>query len=1116
MTGEQLNYTGSFRKYVLQTNVKIMDTMIGRSLNRYKILSLLGQGGIGSVYKALDSTLQREVAIKVMKPELARRPDFRDRFLQEARLAARLDHPNIVQVHDFGQSGDMLYIVMEYIPGNNLRKILQALRAQNKWVVLTEGVLIVQQVARALENAHNQGILHLDIKPENLMLKPEPTAGLPYRVVVTDLGLARLQNGQVTDENLSIGTPAYMSPEQTQGKPTDAPSDVYSLGILLYELCAGQTPFNPKSLAEAIEVHTKQPVPLPRSIHPDLPESLEKVILKALEKDPAQRYSSAGGLADALEEALPEVRQAPPVTAQTGDTVSLTTEVASKTPLSETQTDLNPVPPGLSETQVDVQEYIEILMPDQTVHTANIKASGLTIGRDPVNDLVLELPKVSRQHARLQIDGIHYWISDLNSKNGTFLGNKRLTPGQPEIWSTGKTVKIGEALLTLKKAEGNQPVIAQAAPSTKAATSRPSETILQGDAQPGVKQERAALYADTLQISTVPGTATTASVILINRGSAADNFRVTVLGIPPAWVTSPPPIVQLPASGRQEIKIGITPLKITESRPGRYPVTIRAASLEDPASTAQVDIILTVGVYTQFTGDLRPRKIERDETFTVTVQNQGNARQSFTIDLSDRQNELLFDPPQGHLVLAEGEAAAAEFLPSLRKSRLIGGSITLPFTAQINPSDGAGQTLNAELAVSGLIPPIVIPILLILCLCLTSTAAFAYYSLIQGPANQQTATANTAIAAATQTAISFADQATLAANAAYAQTLTAVATLSLTPPPSSTPTLTSTPTQLQPSSTATTTPLLPSSPTPTLTPIPPTQTPIIIVITNTPLPPTITPTSAKPSPTPLGGSYIIAFSTNRDGNYEIYVMLSDGSKQTRITNNPASDTHPMLSPDGSQIMFVSNRDGNSQIYVMNLDGTGQTRVSNNNFNDFNPAWSPDGKHIVFSSNRTGTKEIFVMDASGTSQTQLTNYPSDDDNPNYSPDGSKIIYDAKSTDGKTQSIKMMNGNGSGQTDLTNNGAVNYDPSFSLDGSRITFISNKSGSFEVYQMNANGTGQSRLTNLGTTTFSPHYSRDGNWIVFVGEQNGVGQIFTINTSGSGQQNLTNNTVDNVDGDW
>lgn len=1089
-----------------------MDTLIGRSLNRYKILSLLGQGGIGSVYKALDSTLQREVAIKVMKPDLARRPDFRDRFLQEARIAARLDHPNIVQVHDFGQSGDMLYIVMEYIPGSNLRKILQDLKAQNKWVILNEGVQIVQQVARALDYAHNQGILHLDIKPENMMLKPEPTAGLPYRVVLTDLGLARLQNGKLGDEHLSMGTPAYMSPEQAQGKPMDVRSDVYSLGVLLYELCAGRTPFTPKSLAEAIEAHTKQPVPLPRSIHADLPESLEKVILKALEKDPALRYSHAGELADALEESKTVIQQTPPAPEDIENTVSLTTQVIHTSKLVETQVDLNPAPPPLAETQVDLQDYIEVLMPDQTTHMSQMKASGLTIGRDPANDLVLDMPKVSRQHARIQFDGAHYLISDLHSRNGTYLGSTRLTPGEPQIWSPEKTVKIGDVFLTLKQAGGNLPVITQAPQISRSAAQRPPETLLQGAAQQGAKQERAALYADTMQISTMPGSAATASVILINRGAENDNFRITVLGIPPSWVTAPPPIVQLPPDGRQEIKIGITPLKMPESHPGRYPVTVRAASLEDPASITQVDIILTVGVYTQFSCDLRPRRIEAEETFTITVQNQGNSRQTFMINLSDRGNELLFDPPQGRLNLVEGEAAAAEFRAFQRTRRIIGGAAASPFTAQISTSDGPAQTLNGELMTSGIFPPLIIPILLVLCLCLTSITAYAYFGLIRGPANQQTATANTAIAASTQTAILLADQGTLDASTAFAGTRTAVATLSVTPVPS----LTTTPTQFVPTPTPTTTSLQPHTPTVTLTPVPPSQTPNIVVITNTPLPPTLTPTLAQPSPTPLGGSFIVSFSTNRDGNYEIYVMLPDGSKQTRTTNNPASDTHPIISPDRTRILFVSNRDGNSQIYVMGLDGSGQTRLSNNNFNDFNPAWSPDGNHIVFSSKRTGVSEIFVMDAAGTNQTQLTNDPSDDDNPFYSPDGSKIVYDAKSTDGTTRSIKIMNSNGTGQTDLTNNGAVNYDPSFSPDGSRISFISNKSGSFEVYQMNANGTGQTRLTNLGTTTFSPRYSRDGRWIVFVGQQNGVGQVFIINSDGGGQQNLSNNTVDNVDPDW
>jgi TolB protein len=1083
-----------------------MDTLIGKSLNRYKILSLLGQGVMGSVYKALDTTLQREVAIKVMKPDLARRPNFRERFLQEARTAARLDHPNIVQVHDFGQSGDILYIVMEYIPGKNLRNILLDLKAHQKWVFLTEAVLIVQQVARALETAHQQGRLHLDIKPENLMLKPEPSAGLPYRVVITDLGLSRLQNGQMHAEDLAAGTPLYMSPEQALGKPVDERSDVYSLGVLLYELCVGQTPFSPHTLAEAIEAHTIQPVPRPRSIHPDLPEALESMILKALEKDPAQRFSRPAELAVALEAASPGVRLAPPISGRVEDTVSLITQ------LGDTQIDLAPAASNLGDTQVDIQDYIEVHNPDETVQMVQMKASGLSIGRDPANDLVLDSPKVSRQHARILVDGAQYKISDLNSTNGTYLANKRLTPGEPQVWAADKTVKIGDTFLTLKEGPIKQPVSEKTTPPPESIKRRPSETIIDGASHPGVKPERAALYAETLQVATVPGTPTTATVILVNQGSGNDNFRVNVLGIPAGWVTSSPPIVQLPPGGRQEIKIGITPFKLPESRSGRYPISVRATSLEDPASTTQVDIILNVGVYTQFASDLQPKRVEPDETFTVTVQNQGNARQTFSINLMDRQNDILFDPPQARLSVVEGEAAAAEFRAATHKHRIIGAEKVVPFTAQISPSDGSAHTLNGELVDTGVFPPIIIPIFLILCLCLSSAAVLGYFSLVRGPAYQQTATANTAIAAATQTTISFADQGTLAASTSFAQFLTSVATISTTPRPTSTPT----PTQNLPSPTATATPLLPVSPTATLTPVPPTQTPVIIIVTNTPLPPTLTPTLPNPTPTPQGGSWVIAFSTNRDGNYEIYVMLPDGSKQTRITNNPASDTHPRISPEGTRVIFVSNRDGNSQIYEMNLDGTAQMRLSNNNSNDFNPAWSPDGQHIAFSSNRTGPSEIFAMNANGTSQIQLTNDPSDDDNPSYSSDGSKIVYDTKSANGKTRSIKIMNTDGTSQTDLINDGVVNYDPSFSPDGSRITYISNKSGSYEVYQMNANGTGQSRLTNLGTTTFMPRYSRDGNWIIFEGLQNGVGQIFMINTNGSGLQNLTNNTVDNISPDW
>ena len=257
-----------------------MEEFIGKTLNRYQIEELLGEGGMGAVYRGHDMTLQRDVAIKVMHAHLSKKPDFQERFLQEARTAARLNHPSIVAVHDFGQAQGMLYIVMEFIPGDNLRRLTQKLRAQNRWLPLTEATGIVSHIAGAIAYAHSAGILHRDIKPANIMLQPNPTNGMPYRPVLTDLGLAKLMEASgLTQEGTAIGTPSYMSPEQTRGEGTDARAAVYSLGILLFELALGQLPFPINSLTDAIRFHNHEQPPPPSSLVPDFPKNLEGAIL---------------------------------------------------------------------------------------------------------------------------------------------------------------------------------------------------------------------------------------------------------------------------------------------------------------------------------------------------------------------------------------------------------------------------------------------------------------------------------------------------------------------------------------------------------------------------------------------------------------------------------------------------------------------------------------------------------------------------------------------------------------------------------------------------------------------------------------------------------------------
>ncbi|MEZ4868490.1 MAG: serine/threonine-protein kinase [Caldilineaceae bacterium] len=280
----------------------IMADLLGQMVGKYKITHLLGRGGMGSVYRAWDQALQRDVAIKVMHPHLAEDPVFQQRFLQEARTAARLNHPNVVQVHDLGKQGDLVYMVMEYIPGQTLAQRLRANQEQGRHFAVPEALELVRQVALALAYAHEQNVLHRDIKPANVMLKPETAAPLGYRPILTDFGLARLGEGSgLTQTGVSMGTPAYMAPEQIMGDPVDARSDLYALGILLYEVLVGQLPYAASSMSQAFRYHAQggQPTP-PRQYKPDLPAALDRVILQALAKAPADRFQNATQFAQAL------------------------------------------------------------------------------------------------------------------------------------------------------------------------------------------------------------------------------------------------------------------------------------------------------------------------------------------------------------------------------------------------------------------------------------------------------------------------------------------------------------------------------------------------------------------------------------------------------------------------------------------------------------------------------------------------------------------------------------------------------------------------------------------------------------------------------------------------
>jgi hypothetical protein len=281
-----------------------MVDLIGQTLGQYRIIEHIGQGGMATVYKAYQPSLDRYVAVKVLPPYFAHEPGFAMRFTREARAIARLNHPNILSIYDFGQEGDLSYIVMKFVEAGTLKDIMD-----DEPLPLDVTADIIRQIAGALDHAHQRGILHRDVKPSNVLLDEGRW------VLLADFGLAKMVEGSValTGSGVGVGTPAYMAPEQGRGEQVDARADIYSLGVVLYEMLTGQVPFQAETPMAVVIKHITDPLPLPRSVNPGLPEAVERVILKALAKNSNDRFASTEQMADALAAATAAaVEPAPP------------------------------------------------------------------------------------------------------------------------------------------------------------------------------------------------------------------------------------------------------------------------------------------------------------------------------------------------------------------------------------------------------------------------------------------------------------------------------------------------------------------------------------------------------------------------------------------------------------------------------------------------------------------------------------------------------------------------------------------------------------------------------------------------------------------------------------
>ena len=469
-----------------------LNVLVGKTLGHFRIVERIGSGGMATVFKAFQPTLERYVAIKVLPSHYAREPNFVKRFVQEARVVAKLVHPNILQIHDFGEQDNITYIVMEYVEGGTLKERLA------RPLSTSDAADYIIQAAEGLSCAHANGIIHRDVKPANMLLRKDGF------LLLSDFGIAKILEGtaNLTRAGVGIGTPQYMSPEQGTGATVDPRSDIYSLGIVLFHCLAGQVPFTGDTPLSITLKHLNEPLPIEMLRAKNIPAPIEQVILKMTAKRAEDRYQTTNALIEALIASLTASQIALPQRWRPGSSSPMP---KLDTPASNSGTLL----PGMSNQPVQrlptpsypqPQPFFHPIQPPvvtipcfrcgasnpstrlfcttcgyeladrraaadrflgpngrpvlarltirdgaMTSRSYRFHQDVTTIGRTSGNDLVIAGRTVSRRHARLWFDSGRWILEDLQSANGTRVNNTLIN--QPIVLKDGDIVSFGDEMV---------------------------------------------------------------------------------------------------------------------------------------------------------------------------------------------------------------------------------------------------------------------------------------------------------------------------------------------------------------------------------------------------------------------------------------------------------------------------------------------------------------------------------------------------------------------------------------------------------------------------------------------------------------------------------------------
>lgn len=609
----------------------VVTELLGQTIGNCRIEALIGSGGMGQVFRARHIHLNRAQALKVLHEQLSLDASFQTRFRHEARALAMLEHKHCVRIYECADDQGHLYLSMELIQDGSLRTLLDrrgperhrwADQERRQWRLV--GLDLARQAAEALAFAHERGIIHRDIKPDNLLIarnrRPDGTSNLELKVA--DFGLAQIADtGSLTASGFTVGTPTYMSPEQCQARELDARSDIYSLGIVLYELLTGYLPFAAKSASEIVRKHLHELPRPPREIEPSLSPAVEALLLRCLDKEPGDRFAGAAELAAALRELIAAESAEPQVTPAPAPAI----------------------PAGFRVRVVDAQ--------GQTVRTLPLREQGLSVGRSQGNDLVLEGESVSRSHLRITHGRTRARATDLGARNVTTIAGRALTPFVEEPWHIGEPLQIGLYTLYVEPAP-------------------PAALVV-------------SVVGGSSTVSLTPGQTVTIPLVIANQGEQLDGVVLGVEGVPAEWVRLPAQRLNLRAGGSATVALVIRPPQGSAARAGNHAVVIRAATDAEPAVGGEALMQWQIAAVPAAELSLTPAELTTNEEgrFVLALHNTGNVRSRYRLAANDSAGKLSFNFANEQAELDPGDSLEIGLTVKAPK-RMLGRRRLFPFTVR--------------------------------------------------------------------------------------------------------------------------------------------------------------------------------------------------------------------------------------------------------------------------------------------------------------------------------------------------------------------------------------------------------------------------------------------------